>query len=301
LMFAMHDPASSVAIMLHLGSTGADWSMWHDQAYLVLPPSLLPDGGGVAWMWAYHRTAPERKPAGANITLRCIEPFRRWSVNFDGYMLVTPNDEMLAGLAREGVHERVVIDLDVEMVTPAFDLAVAATQPRANGSWASQGWAETHYQQLYRATGGVTFGATSIDYLGYGWRDHSTGARGGEMPPGAAPWGGHCTAGVFYPESGRAWSFSRYWQPDGLVSLEAGYVVDDAGALQPTSILEGPLLREAALEGEKLPVVLEWDSGRLDTSIITERTLLMAMTKAMAVGVDTSGPGMLYAINHGPC
>lgn len=304
MMFALHDPTTSMGLMFHLGSRPDDWTMWHDQAYVMVPPGLLPDdapgaGGSVHWMWAYHRTAPERRPAGSNLAFECVEPFRRWRVTFDGYMLVTPNDEMLAGLAREGVHQKVNVDLDVEMLTPAFDLQAAAGSDRSDGTWESQGWADGHYQQLYRATGPVTIGASTIDFTGYGWRDHSFGSRGGGLRPGKAPWGGHCTVAAVYPASGRAWSFSRYHQPDGRISLQAGYVAID-GELHPASVVEGPRLREVVLDGERLPVVLEWDSGRLETTILTERTLLMAMTKAMVVGVDLSGPGMVYAINHGP-
>ena len=87
MMFAMYDPASSVGLMFHLGSRPDDWTMWHDQAYVMLPPDLMPEPGpsgpssgrqgGVASMWAYHRTAPERRPAGSNIAFHCIEPFAR--------------------------------------------------------------------------------------------------------------------------------------------------------------------------------------------------------------------------------
>jgi hypothetical protein len=300
MMFALYDPESSIALMFHLGSRPDDWTMWHDQAYVVLPPEHLPDAGGVAWMWAYHRTAPERRPAGSNLAFSCVEPFARWRVTFDGYMLVTPNAEMVEGIAREGNHQKMVIDLDVEMVTPAFDLAAAAARPRAHGSWEAQGWADTHYQQLYRATGSVAVGADTVDFLGYGWRDHSTGRRGGAPREGVASWGGHCTTAAVYPESGRAWSFSRYWQPDGRISLEAGYVVDEQGVMHAAGVAEGPRLREVVLVDEKLAVAMEWDGGSLRTSIRTERTLLMAMAKGMVVGVDRSGPGMVYAINHGP-
>jgi hypothetical protein len=301
MMFALYDPTSEVGAMLHLGTRPDEWTMWHDQAYVMLPPDLFgTEDGGVAWMWAYHRTAPERRPGGSNITFRCVEPFRRWHIAFDGVMLMTPNDEMTTGLAREGAQQRVVIDLDIQMVAPAFDLAVAAQQPTARGTWESQGWANSHYQQLYRADGTLRVADTEVEFHGFGWRDHSQGARGAGPQPDKAPWGGHCTAGAVYPDSGRAWSYSRYFTPDGVISLDAGYVVDEAGAFHHARILEAPRLSELELVGEELPVVLEWDGGRLETVIETRRSLWMAMRMHMVVGLDLDGPGMVYVINHGP-
>ena len=299
MMFAMYDPTSDVGMMFHLGSRPDDWSMWHDQAYVMLPPGRLGDDGGVAWMWAYHRTTAERKPAGSNLAFRCVEPFRRWRVEFDGYMLPTPNHEMTTGLAREGAHERVVVDLDVAMLTPAWDIAAAADEPTARGTWVSQGWADTHYQQLYRATGTVRVGAAESPFLGYGWRDHSTGTRGAPVEEVTAPWGGHVTVGSVFPESGRAWSFSRYFQPDGEISLDAGYVVLD-GELHQARVNRSPRLDQLVLDGEILRATLEWDGGALDAELTTRRSLWMAMRLGMVVGLDLDGPGMMYVINHGP-
>jgi hypothetical protein len=298
MMFALYDPTTQVGLMLHLGSRPDDWSMWHDQAYVMLPPDRMPEEGGVAWMWAFHRTAPERRPAGANLAFRCIEPFARWRIEFDGYMLLTPNREMTTGLAREGLHHRVVVDLDVEMVTPAWDLAAAATRPTARGTWASQSWAEHHYQQLHRASGTVRVGTEEIPFLGYGWRDHSEGARGAAEPGTKAPWGGHCTAAAVFPASGRAWSFSRYHQPDGTISLDAGYVVVD-GQLVPARVGQTPRLDRLQLDGEVLPTTMAWEGGALDVTMTTQRSLWMAMRLGQVVGLDLEGPGMMYVINHG--
>jgi hypothetical protein len=298
MMFALYDPAADVAMMFHLGSRPDDWSMWHDQAYVVLPPSLFPEGGGVAWMWAYHRTAPERKPAGANVAFACIEPFTRWQVTFDGYMLMTPNAEMTTGLAREGHHQKVMVDLEVEMLTPAWDATAGAGQPTARGTWESQGWADHHYQQLYKATGSLVVGSDEVAIAAYGWRDHSQGSRGGAPRDGIAPWGGHTTAAAVYPENGRAWSYSRYWSPGGEVSFDAGYVVDQ-GTLHHARIVQAPRLNELVLAGEELPVALAWNGGTLETTMTTRRTLWMAMRLHQVVGIDMEGPGMMYPINHG--
>ena len=60
MLFALHDPATDVALWLHLGTVPNDWTLWHDMNYAVLP-----DGDGVLSMWAHHRTDPALRPAGA--------------------------------------------------------------------------------------------------------------------------------------------------------------------------------------------------------------------------------------------
>jgi len=290
LLFALYDPASDVGLWLHLGTVPNDWTMWHEMNY-----ALLPGDEGVLSTWSYHRTAPERRPAGAGLELRCLEPFRRWTLTFDGYGLHTSNEEMESGLARVGPNKRFVVDLEVECVTPAWDAHAAANEQTGRGSMVDQGWAKEHYEQLYRARGTVNFGVADIAFDGYGWRDHSRGPRGGG---GGAPWGGHVIAGTLY-DSGRGWGLSRYWTPDGTISLEGGWVVGDDGILRHAEVVEAPRLRELTMGVENLSVGLRWPGGTLDTTIVTRRSLWLSMSKQLAVGRDLEGQGLMYVVNHG--
>jgi hypothetical protein len=291
LLFALYDPETEVALWLHLGTVPNDWGMWHEMCYAVLPGDE-----GVLSMWSHHRTSPERRPGGANSSFRCLEPFRRWHLSFDGYGLHTPTADMVSGLARVGPTRRFVVDLEVEFVTPVWDAHTAATQQTGHGSMHDQGWAKEHYEQLYRATGTVTLGADETAFDGFGWRDHSQGPRGGG---GGAPWGGHVIIGAVYPESGRGWGLSRYWTPDGTISLEGGYVVEEDGLLQHATVTETPRLRELALDQE-LPIGLAWPGGTLETTVASRRSLWLSMMKGLVVGKDLDGPGLMYVIDHGP-
>src|SRR3954469_4148912 len=116
LLFALHDPSTGVAMWLHLGTVPNDWSMWHEMNY-----AILPGDGAILSMWSFHRTAPERRPAGAGLEFRCLEPFKRWHISFDGYGMHTPLAEMQEGVARLGPSQRWTVDLDIECVTPAWD------------------------------------------------------------------------------------------------------------------------------------------------------------------------------------
>jgi hypothetical protein len=292
MLFALHDPTTNVALWLHLGTVPNDWSMWHDMCYAVLP-----DEEGVLSMWSYHRTTPDRRPAGANTTFRCIEPFRRWHVAFDGYGLHTTLADMSQARAREGVKQRFSVEVDIEFVTPAWDMHAASQTAVGKGTMHGQGWAKEHYEQLYRATGAVQFGEASLPFNGYGWRDHSSGPRSGGT---GAPWGGHVITGCLYPESGRGWGLGRYWDPDGTITLEGGWVVGDNGTLVHAEVTEAPRLRSLTLEPEHLAVGLRWPGGSLETTITTRTSLWTAMAKHLAVGLDLEGPGLMYVLNHGP-
>lgn len=290
LLFAIYDPTSDVGLWLHLGTVPNDWSMWHEMNY-----AFLPGDEGVLSMWSYHRTAPDRRPGGAGLDFRCIESFRRWHVSFDGYGMHTSNAAMQAGPTVVGTNRRFVVDLEIEFVTPAWDMHSAAEDKTGAGSMHGQGWAKEHYEQLYRARGSVTLGTEVIPFDGYGWRDHSQGPRGGG---GGAPWGGHIITGTLY-DSGRGWGLSRYWTPDGTISLEGGYVVQEDGVLQHAKVTASPRLRELVMAGEELPIALEWPDGSLETTIVTRRSLWLSMMKGLTVGKDLDGPGLMYVLNHG--
>lgn len=290
MLFAVYDPLADVGFWLHLGTVPNDWTMWHEMNY-----AFLPGDEGVLSMWSYHRTDPALQPAGAGMRFECIEPFHRWKVTFDGFGLRTSNAEMEAGLARVGDNRRFVVDLDIEYVTPAWDMHTAANAETGRGSMHDQGWAREHYEQLYRARGTVIVGGAPIAFDGYGWRDHSQGPRGGS---GGTPWGGHVITGTLY-DSGRGWGLSRYWTPDGTISLEGGWVVEADGALQHAEVVESPRMPQLIMSGEEVPIALRWPGGELRSTIVTRRSLWLSMMKGLAVGRDTDGPGLMYALNHG--
>jgi hypothetical protein len=293
MLFALYDPTSDIGMWLHLGTMPYDWTLWEDRAYLYLPGH-----GGILSILAYHHTVPERRPGGANIEFTCIEPWKRWKLRCDGVGVHTSNEEMQAGLAQFGRVQRFTIDLDVEFISPVWDAHTSTTVEGAGaGSMDKQDWAKEHYEQLYKATGTVTLESGTVQFNGYGWRDHSSGPRG--TGP-TAVWGGHVISGAVYPESGRTWGLCRYWTPQGEITLEGGFVYID-GEFHHAKVTHTPRLRELVLAGEKIPVGLKWDGGQIDLMFTTRKTMYTAMAKHLAVGTDLSGNGLMYVLNHGPC
>src|SRR5215468_5491794 len=194
LLFAVCDPNADLAMWLHLGTVPGKWTMWEDRVLVMLPRH-----GGALSLRAYHHTAPERRPAGPGLEFRQREPWRRWHVCFDGYGLHTPEEEMLAGVGRDGPTQPFAADLEIECVTPAWDARTASRLASGAGAMEKQSWASEHYEQLVRATGSVTLSSGRVPFRGTGWRDHSRGPRHTTTLDG---WGGHVILGCVYPESG---------------------------------------------------------------------------------------------------
>lgn len=291
MLFTPYDPATGIGMWLHLGTVPNEWEMWEDRVILTLPGDE-----GVLSMWAYHRTPSEQRPGGSNLFFRCIEPFRRWTVRFDGFAQHVSNAGMAQGLERSvGRRRRLLIELDIDHVTPAWNVAAAAHGARGRGAMESQGWAKEHYEQLYRATGRVRVDDTDYRYDGIGWRDHSRGPRGGG---GGAPWGGHSTSGSVWP-SGRAVIFTRLWSTDGAITLEGAQITEADGTSYEAEVIEAPRLTDLVLRGERVEARLRSPRGDHQLAMTCETSMYLSMQNQIAVGVDLSGPGLMYVINFG--
>jgi hypothetical protein len=238
-MLTAFDGRADVAVWLHLGTCPDDFSLWEEQILIGLPGQ-----DGVVWSCAYHRPEPAQRPASAGLRLRCVEPFRRWKVNFDGMAGLSPYQEMLAGRVRDVQRQRVIINLDIECRTPVWDAHHGATSSGNRGSMEKQSWASEHYQQLFRATGTITVGGCELPFDGCGVRDHSRGQRGHAVEQ----FGGHDLFTAVFP-SGRAFGMMKMWEPEGKVSLNVGYVIVD-GKLHHSEVLVTPELTCPTFSGD---------------------------------------------------
>jgi hypothetical protein len=288
MMFALYDPTADLGFWLHLGTVPTNWEMWEDRVL-----AYLPGGAGVLHMWAYHRTPAERRPAGSNLSFRCVEPFRRWHLAFDGIGVVTPYEELRAGRARDGVKQPLAFDLDVQCATPAWDAHLAVGAAAGHGSMRGQSWATEHYQQLYQVTGTVRLPDREVAYDGTGWRDHSRGPR---HPGAGAAFGGHAIMSCLFP-SGRGIGISRFWAPDGEITLDAGYVSDGPGHLEPVSLREVPRLTDIQHSGELVVTTVRRAGSDRDLELrgTTVTSLWMTRNMNLAYGADLEGVGSILA------
>jgi hypothetical protein len=276
LLFTPYDPINDIGMWLHLGTVADRWETWEDRVLIALP-----EDQGVLTMWAYHRTAIERQPAGANLEFLCELPFQKWRITFDGFCLRSSYAQMRAGLLADGPKSHVRMDLEVECVTPVWDAATAGA------GMAEQSWAREHYEQLTRLTGQVAIDGVVIDFNGNGWRDHSRGPRGADT---LKDWGGHVITGGVLP-SGRAFGMCRYWARDGRTTLEGAYVVEE-GALRQVGITSAPPPAALARDGETYSFALE---GGQTINGVVRSSMWMSMADGLPYGVID--PVRAYAVS----
>lgn len=259
LLFTPYDPINDIGMWLHLGTVADMWEMWEDRVLIALPADE-----GVLSMWAYHRTVPDRQPAGANLAFRCDQPFRKWHITFDGFCVRSSYDAMRTGILTDGPKSHVRLDLEVVGLTPIWDAEAVPTTETGAGM-AEQSWAREHYEQLIQVTGVLTVDGRTIPFDGGGWRDHSCGPRGADT---LTDWGGHVIAGGVMPSS-RAFGLCRYWARDGRTTLEGAYVVSD-GRLRSVALdrIPGPVV--LARDGETFTLLIDGDqsvSGTICSSL----------------------------------
>jgi hypothetical protein len=266
LLFTPYDPIADIGMWLHLGTVADRWEMWEDRVLIALP-----EDQGVLSMWAYHRTVPDRQPAGANLEFRCERPFQTWHITFDGFCVRSSYEVMRSGLLVDGAKCHVRVDLEVECVTPVWDAATAGE------GMAEQSWAREHYEQLTRVTGEVTVDGIATEFNGVGWRDHSRGPRGADT---LKDWGGHVITGGVLP-SGSAFGMCRYWARDGRTTLEGAYVVEE-GVLRHVDIVSAPPPPVLARDGETYSLTIDGDRT-IDG--VVRSSLWMSMADGLPYGV----------------
>jgi hypothetical protein len=271
LLFTPYDAVNDIGMWLHLGTVADMWEMWEDRVLIALPKDE-----GVLSMWAYHRTAPDRQPAGSNLAFRCERPFAEWCITFDGFCVRSSYDAMRTGLLTDGPKSHVRLDLDVHGVTPVWD-AESGPAIASGAGMAEQSWAREHYEQLTRVTGEVSIDGRSTRFDGGGWRDHSRGPRGADT---LTDWGGHVIVGGVMP-SGHAFGLCRYWARDGRTTLEGAYVVSN-GALRHVQVDEVPSPAELSRDGERFTVA--FDGGTALTGTIRS-SLWLSMAGGLPYGV----------------
>ncbi len=288
-LFALYDNRLNIGMWLHLGTIPTDWHLWEDRVYMSLPD------GGVLSMMAYHATAVDQRPAGSVMKFTCVEPFRRWRIDFDGFAWYTSEAAMDSG-GEPRFRRRLKLELEVECVSPIWH---ASDGPDSAGQieMAGQSWAKEHYEQLVCASGEMTLEGDSYELSATGWRDHSRGPRGRKSKD---PWGGHVIGGCQFP-SGRKFVFSRYWRPDGTVSMGGGMYVDESGLTSAVTVVVAPELRELVLRGETLPIHLQWEGGAVAVSMETVASIWIPRERKHIVGRDRYGKlNDMYVLNWGP-
>jgi hypothetical protein len=195
--------------------------------------------------------------AGA-LTFRCIEPFRRWTVDFDGPVVDGQSSEQIEGaLKTRKPGTPVRLHADMTMVTPAWvqevsaDIANMSAKDAANAQAMGLGYRVEHH---FRAQGTFEIDGRKHDFKATGTRIHRQSIRRLEG------FTGHCWLSAVFPD-GRAFGSLVYPPlPDGTERYNDAVIYQD-GRLIPARVVKAPFLRRIVFAGDDVSVELESELG----------------------------------------
>jgi hypothetical protein len=214
------------------------------------------------------------------LRFQCIEPFQRWTMEFDGQAAQSTTAAQLAG--KEG-GELVALSFrfEAEMAAPPWLMggmtAEAARKMKAGDAGALMGG--LRYEQLCRVIGTVRIADEEHSIAGTGMRVRRQGVRN----MGAAT--GHCQHSALFP-SGRAFGAIAFAPgPDGAQPFNEGFVLAQGGRKLAARVVEAPWMKRLVASGDDASLVLETDHG---TARIAGEVLMSMFDHNLFEMADTS-------------
>lgn len=187
------------------------------------------------------------------LTFRCLEPFRKWQVSYDGSAVATTSRAQIEG--NVDVTHRVPVQLEAEltMVTPAWvqdnSPEKVARMSKAEAEEATSmgiGWRLEH---LFRGEGQLTVEGQARDFKAVGSRIKRQSVRPLNF------FRGHCWQSALFPD-GSAFGYIAYPAAgDGSKPYNDGYIYKD-GKMYPARAVHKPWLSRL-VDGDDVSVKLE--------------------------------------------
>jgi hypothetical protein len=196
--------------------------------------------------------------SGGPLELRCLEPFTRWSVRFDGEMVETSCAEQIADRVDLARRVPVAFEIETTMAVPPWvtgTMTAAADERLASGDAVFVGGrrsadAAMRYEQLFRARGVLRVGGGDTSFTGSGLRIHRQGLRN------LQGFTGHVWQSGLFPD-GRGFGYMWLLPND----FKEGFLYAD-GRMIPARIVKAPFMSRMVNSGEDLSLVFESELGR---------------------------------------
>lgn len=189
------------------------------------------------------------------LRFECLEPFRRWTVDFDGRVAALDvTTHLHSGIARVGRDDGFAtvplrLHLDARMAAPPWFQGTHAPEGRHVPG-------EHRHEQLCTLVGEVEVDGRTTAFAGGGLRIHRKG--GDRNDHGTFP--GHVWQSARFP-SGRAFGTIHYRpQPDGTPTYREGWVLDGDEVL-PARVEGTPWMTDTRPSGEDVSFTLATERG----------------------------------------
>jgi hypothetical protein len=200
------------------------------------------------------------------LRFRCVEPFRRWLVEFEGTAEQSTTASQMAGQTG-GKRVKLAFRFEALMAAPPWLMGGMTTEGARllKSSIEGELMGGLRYEQLCRITGDVDIAGEQHRIQGTGMRVRRQGVRN------MAAATGHCQHSALFP-SGRAMGAIAFASmADGAPSFNEGFVINEGAKVVPARIAQAPWMTRLVANDEDVPLVLA--SG--DSTIrIAGRTLL---------------------------
>ncbi len=229
---------------------------------------------------------PDGRPTvfGAGpLVFRCIEPFRRWAMTFDGDAVDGSVEQQISRTLDRTRRVPVRLEVEMEMATPAWvqdhspeKVARMSESEAAEARSMGLGWRLEH---TFRATGALTLDGETRELRATGSRIKRQSVR----PLGG--FRGHCWQSALFPD-GRAFGFITYPPAaDGTPPYNEGYVFRDGKMVRARATVI-PWMQRLVGGGEDVSLELESELGTARIEARTTLTTFRIMGPADGLPVD---------------
>jgi hypothetical protein len=161
--FNCYDPTVGTGITVHIGRESFDRSIW--RATLGI---YLPGGEQLLVSKTSGRNGHARGGGTGALTVSCIEPFRLWSIEFDGAVQGVSRVQNMSAAHQDSTSELASFFIRFEGAAPLWDMREFMK---------NEPWASDHWEQIGRIFGEITIRGKTYSLSGMGVRDHSCGRR----------------------------------------------------------------------------------------------------------------------------
>ena len=273
-------------------ATVPTWDTHGIQANIAYPDGriLIRSGRGPTHSPLASDGTPTNLGAGP-LDFRCVEPFRRWTMSFDGPAYEGTIDQQIDGtFGSTGQKTNVKLDVAMTMVTPAWvsqhslDTSGMTKAEIENAEAMGLGFRSEHH---FRATGTIEVDGKTREFKSTGTRIKSQSIRR------LQDFNGHCWQSCLFPD-GRAFGSLVY--PPKTEGTEFSFndaVIYQHGRLVPAKVIEAVFLKRLARDGEDVSLIVESEFGRARIGGKTAFTTYTLDVKEMG-GLNLHQGGALY-------
>jgi len=202
---------------------------------------------------------PDGRPTvlGADgLSFRCVEPFDRWTMSYDGPAQQTSSADLIEG-KNDGPSVDISFHVEATMTVPPWVQGALNPDSDTQLKTSIEGdlMGGPRYEQLFTATGRFGADGEQRSFTGSGLRIRRQGVRK------LAGFWGHCWQSAVFP-SGRAFGYIAYPpRPDGQPTFNEGYIFTGDSGLIAARAVTAPWLTRLRTPREDVSLVLETADG----------------------------------------